>query len=102
MDFAQAIDRYLNEHLFGDIFASDVLDFQAREIATVSALSTMRGAEAQLRSHLRNSMQVGLTEGQLREVGTILQNKVSKNEGTNTLAQLDAIIAQSKWYDRST
>lgn len=93
MDFAPAIDRYLNEHLFGAIFASDILDFQAREIATVSALSTIKGAEAQLRSHLRNSMHVGLTEAQLRELSKVIEAEVGKDEGDSTLKQLNSVLA---------
>ena len=38
-DFAPAIDTYLKAHLFGDIFQRDVLDWPARELATISALA---------------------------------------------------------------
>ena len=56
-DFSPEIDTYLKEHLFGDIFASDVLDHQAREIATVSALASLP-APTQLRSHLNVCLNV--------------------------------------------
>ena len=95
MSFAPAIDRYLNEHLFGAIFASDILDFQSREIATVSALSTIKGAEGQLRSHLRNSMHVKLTQAQLRELGKVIETEVGKDEGANTLTQLDTVLGMN-------
>jgi alkylhydroperoxidase/carboxymuconolactone decarboxylase family protein YurZ len=39
--FTPIIDTYLKEHLFADIFARDVLDFQSRELATISALASM-------------------------------------------------------------
>jgi 4-carboxymuconolactone decarboxylase len=64
-DFAPAIDEYLKTHLFGAIFARDNLDWQSRELATVGALAALRGAESQLRSHVRISMNVGLTAPQL-------------------------------------
>ena len=64
-DFAPAIDEYLKTHLFGDIFARDNLDWQSRELATVGALAALSGAESQLRSHIRISMNVGLSESQL-------------------------------------
>jgi 4-carboxymuconolactone decarboxylase len=71
-DFAPAIDEYLKTHLFGDIFARDNLDWQSRELATVGALAAMTGVESQLQSHLRISMNVGLTAAQLRSVAEAL------------------------------
>jgi len=64
-DFAPAIDEYLKTHLFGDIFARNNLDWQSRELATVGALAALPGAESQLGSHVRISMNVGLSESQL-------------------------------------
>lgn len=46
--FAPRIDAFLKEHLFADIFESDVLTCQQREFATISALSAMTGVEGQL------------------------------------------------------
>ncbi|WP_246559275.1 carboxymuconolactone decarboxylase family protein [Citrifermentans pelophilum] len=46
--FAPAIDQFLKGHLFGDIFGRDNLDFQSREIATISALASMEGVNPQL------------------------------------------------------
>ena len=63
-DFAPAIDEYLKTHLFGDIFARDNLDWQSRELATVGALAALPGVESQLHSHMRISMNVGLTPSQ--------------------------------------
>jgi alkylhydroperoxidase/carboxymuconolactone decarboxylase family protein YurZ len=51
-EFVPAIDEFLRAHLFGDIFGRDNLDFQSREIATISALATLAGVESQLRGHL--------------------------------------------------
>jgi len=49
--FAPAIDQFLKAHLFGDIFGRDNLDFQSREIATISALASMEGVNSQLQAH---------------------------------------------------
>jgi 4-carboxymuconolactone decarboxylase len=51
-EFAPAIDEYLKDHLFGDIFARDNLDWQSRELATVAALAAMSGVESQMQFHL--------------------------------------------------
>ena len=37
--FVPIIDDFLKAHLFGDIFGRDNLDYQSREIATISALA---------------------------------------------------------------
>lgn len=71
-DFAPVINQFLQAHLFGDIFERDNLDWQSRELATVGALAATPGVEAQLRSHMRASMRVGLTAGQLRQLATVL------------------------------
>src|SRR5437764_9253303 len=71
-DFAPAVDEYLKTHLFGDIFARDNLDWRSRELATVGALAALPGVESQLQAHVRISMNVGLTPGQLRSVAHVL------------------------------
>ncbi|MFL6663003.1 MAG: carboxymuconolactone decarboxylase family protein, partial [Rhizobacter sp.] len=88
-DFAPAIDEYLKTHLFGDIFARDNLDWPSREIATVSALSAMPGVEPQLQSHVRISMNVGLTAAQLRSVADVLAERGQPDAARRAHAALD-------------
>jgi len=94
-DFAPVIDRFLKEHLFADIFGRDILDFQARELATVSALASLP-AENQLRSHLNVSMNVGLTEAQMRQFVSILADKVGKDESSRADRLLDEVLKNRK------
>lgn len=75
-EFAPAIDEYLKMHLFGAIFERDNLDWQSRELATVGFLSALPGAEAQLQSHMRISLNVGLSVEQLRQVAPLLADQV--------------------------
>lgn len=96
--FAPVIDTFLKEHLFGDIFSRDVLTFQERELATVSALASLP-AEAQLRSHLNCCLVVGLSEAQLKAFVSVLASKVGKPEADLAERSLDAVIqnrAQSR------
>lgn len=72
-EFAPVINQFLQTHLFGDIFARDNLDWQSRELATVGALAATPGVEAQLLSHTRASLRVGITRGQLQQVVQILR-----------------------------
>ncbi len=60
-DFCLAEDYYLKAHLFGDIFARDVLSAEQRELVTVSALSAMQGTEPQLNSHKQIAQRAGLS-----------------------------------------
>ncbi len=77
-EFAPAIDSYLKEHLFADIFARGVLSYQEREIATIAALSSMKGLEPQLNAHIRMGKNTGLNDEQIKEILTL--TSVPKNE----------------------
>jgi 4-carboxymuconolactone decarboxylase len=59
--FTPIIDTFLKEHLFADIFARDILDYQERELATIAALASMPGTAGQLQFHLGAAMYTGLT-----------------------------------------
>lgn len=78
-DFAPTANDYLRAHLFGDIFERDNLDWQSRELATVGMLSALPGAEPQLLAHMRISMNIGITEGQLRQLTQVLADRVDAN-----------------------
>ena len=67
-EFAPAIDDYLKEHLFADIFSRGVLTYQEREIATIAALASMEGAEPQLKAHIEIGKHNGLTDTQISEI----------------------------------
>jgi len=92
-DFAPAIDEYLKSHLFGDIFERDNLDWQSRELATVGMLSALPGAESQLQSHMRISMNVGLTAGQLRQLTEVLAERVGDGHARRAREALERHLA---------
>jgi alkylhydroperoxidase/carboxymuconolactone decarboxylase family protein YurZ len=91
--FAPAIDRFLKGHLFGDIFGRDNLDFQSREIATISALANMQGVNSQLQSHFNVGFNVGLTEAQMRSLISVLEAKVGKKEADNANDLLGKVLS---------
>jgi len=92
-EFAPAIDEYLKTHLFGDIFERDNLDWQGRELATVSMLSALPGAESQLQSHMRISMNVGFTPQQMRQLTEVLADRVDAEHGRRAREALDRHLA---------
>jgi len=93
-EFAPAIDQFLKEHLFGDIFGRGILDFKTREIATISALAGLGGAEGQLRSHFGVGMYNGLTAGQLNHLVSIIQSNVGSKEGNAANEVLQTVLKQ--------
>jgi alkylhydroperoxidase/carboxymuconolactone decarboxylase family protein YurZ len=91
--FAPAIDQFLKGHLFGDIFGRDNLDFQSREIATISTLANMEGVNPQLQSHFSIGFNVGLTEAQMRSLISVLEAKVGKKAADNANEILNKVLS---------
>jgi len=91
--FAPAIDQFLKGHLFGDIFGRDNLDFQSREIATISALANMEGVNPQLESHFNIGFNVGLTEAQMRSLISVLEAKIGNKEADNAYEILGKVLS---------
>jgi 4-carboxymuconolactone decarboxylase len=91
--FAPAIDQFLKGHLFGDIFGRDNLDFQSREIATISALANIEGVNPQLQGHFNVGFNVGLTEAQMKSLISVLEAKVGKKEADNANQILSKILS---------
>ena len=79
-EFCPREDYYLKAHLFGDIFSGKALDKAEREIVTVSAISVLEGCAPQLASHARGSLNMGVTEAELRALPSVLEEKVGAVE----------------------
>lgn len=92
-EFAPVINQFLQAHLFGDIFERDNLDWQSRELATVGALAAAPGLEAQLRSHMNASLNVGLSVAQLRQVVQGLRSEGYSGAAERAGSALDALPA---------
>ncbi len=91
-DFAPVINQFLQAHLFGDIFARDNLDWQSRELATVGALAAMPGVESQLLAHVKASLRVGLSVGQLRQLAQGLRS----NGDADAAARAEKALEQAQ------
>lgn len=73
--FAPALDYYLKAHLFGDIFARDVLSHAERELVTIAALSGMEGTQPQLKAHMAGALNMGLSQAKIDAVTQTLHAK---------------------------
>ena len=91
-EFAPAIDQFLKEHLFGDIFGRDNLDWKNRDLATIAALVALGGVENQLRSHFRVGIYNGITAAQLTNLLSIIQSKVGAKEGNAASRVLQGVL----------
>lgn len=94
-EFAPAIDQFLKEHLFGDIFGRDNLDWKTRELATIAALASLGGTENQLRSHFGVGMYNGLTAEQLIQLVSIIENKLGKEKGSVAYNVLRSVLPKT-------
>ena len=78
--FSPAIDTFLKEHLFADIFVRDVISHQDRELATIAALANMTGTEGQLRFHFGAAMNTGLTQAQMKDFISVLSTTAGRDQ----------------------
>jgi 4-carboxymuconolactone decarboxylase len=92
IEFAPAIDRFLKGHLFGDIFGRDILDFQTREIATLSALANMEGLNPQLLGHFKASLNIGLTQAQITDLISVIESRVGKKQADNAREVFNGVV----------
>jgi 4-carboxymuconolactone decarboxylase len=67
-DIAPDMARFIIEFPYGDIYSRPGLDMQSREIATVAALTAMGNARPQLKTHIRASLNVGVSPEELVEI----------------------------------
>lgn len=89
--FSPEIDTFLKEHLFSDIFERDVLSYQDREITTISALINLGGVERMIRGHMKIALNIGISESQLEELLSVIENNIGSKEavsGRNILTEI--------------
>ena len=83
LTFVPAMDTFVKEHLFADIWGRDNLDFHSRELVTIAALANLGGVNLQLRRHLKVGLNTGLTPALLTDLITVIASKVGKAEAEN-------------------
>jgi len=94
--FSPAIDTFLKEHLFADIFVRDVISHQDRELATIAALANMTGTEGQLHFHLGAAMNTGLTEAQMKDFISVLRTTVGETQADSAQKILTEVLNNRK------
>ena len=91
--FTPIIDAFLKEHLFADIFARDILDFQSRELVTISALASMSGTDGQLYFHFGAAMNTGLSVAQMQDFIAVLESRVGSDVARSANEILNKVLS---------
>lgn len=66
-EVAPDLGRYVVEFAYGDIYSRPGLDLRQRQLVTISALTTLGGAEPQLEVHVNAGLNVGLSASEIVE-----------------------------------
>lgn len=90
--FSPAMDVFLKEHLFADIFERDVLTYAQRELTTISVIASLGNLDPMLQSHLNISMNVGLTAAQLQEFVGLIASTADQKKADDAQKVLEAVL----------
>lgn len=82
-NFSPTMDYALKAHLFGYLFSRDNLAPLEREIIVVSTLSALGDVNAQLRSHLRITQNLGVDSVEMQKIMITLQQAVGNDVAEN-------------------
>jgi 4-carboxymuconolactone decarboxylase len=88
--------RYVIEFGYGDIYSRPTLDDHARQLAAISALSAMGGAEPQLEYHIGIALDVGVPPEQIVETVLFLSPFVGFARTLNAVRSVKRAFAARK------
>lgn len=66
--------KFVVEFPYGDIYSRPGLDLKTRELITIASLVTLGFAQKELKAHIRNAINAGCTQTQIKE--TMIQMSV--------------------------
>jgi 4-carboxymuconolactone decarboxylase len=85
--------RYVIEFGYGDIYSRPALDDQARQLAAISALSAMGGAEPQLEYHIGIALNIGVPPGHIVETVVFLSPFIGFARTLNAVRSIKRVFA---------
>jgi 4-carboxymuconolactone decarboxylase len=85
--------RYVVEFGYGDIYTRPALDDQARQLAAISALSAIGGAEPQLEYHIGIALNVGVEPGRIVETVVFLSPFIGFARTLNAVRSVKRVFA---------
>jgi 4-carboxymuconolactone decarboxylase len=94
--YTEAMDAFLKEHLFADIFGRNNLSFDMRELATVGALSSLEGTNSQLLFHMGAAMNCGISEDQMHHAVDVIGKELGSERGNNAEGVLVQVLERRR------
>lgn len=86
------IANYLSEFCFGDTYTRSGLDLQMRELITLCAISTIGGAEPQVKAHVQANLNVGNDKELLLDAVTQCLPYIGFPRTLNAIACINQVI----------
>ena len=85
--------RYVVEFGYGDVYSRPALDDHARQLAAISALSAMGGAEPQLEYHIGIALNIGVPPSQIVETVIFLSPFIGFARTLNAARSVKRVFA---------
>jgi 4-carboxymuconolactone decarboxylase len=85
--------RYVVEFGYGDIYSRPALDDEARQLAAISALSAIGGAEPQLEYHIAIALDVGVQPDRIVETVVFLSPFIGFARTLNAVRSVKRVFA---------
>ena len=85
--------RYVVEFGYGDVYSRPALDDHARQLAAISALSAMGGAEPQLEYHIGIALNIGVPPDQIVETVIFLSPFIGFARTLNAARSVKRVFA---------
>ena len=83
--------QFLSSNCFGDYLSRSGVDVPTRELLTFAMLSSLGGADPQVRAHVAANINVGNTRQQLLDVVTVLVPFIGYPRSLNALAAINEV-----------
>lgn len=90
-DDEKHIRRFLSANCFGDYYTRSGLELKFRELLTFVILTSLGGADAQVRAHIQGNLNIGHDRAYLIEVVTALVPYIGYPRSLNALAAIDEL-----------
>jgi 4-carboxymuconolactone decarboxylase len=92
--------RYVVEFGYGDVYSRPALDDHARQLAAISALSAMGGAEPQLEYHIGIALNIGVPPSQIVETVVFLSPFIGFARTLNAVRSVKRVFASRDLLSR--
>ncbi len=90
------LEKYVVEHVWGEIYSREALDLKSKEIAVVAALTALGNAQEQLKLHINGALNVGCTINEIKEIILQMSAFAGFPACINAMNLLRVVLAERK------